>query len=628
MADNGRGFALPVSFLSGEATQILGNELKPALQRNFEYISWFMNAYVPQLVDGVWDLDFPIDSDLVSTNWDGTSPPDLSSEDTGASAGWALDTSEGSMQLEGNLFVGGDISLSGSSTLSSTAFVSGSAGWQIEGDGTAELNDVIVRGALMSLPQGVSFPGSPEDGEVFYRTDLNVSYRYDGNAAAWIEVDQVTDPDRLGTSVVTSAKINDLAVTTGKIDNGAVTNAKIGNAAVDTAQINNAAITSAKIDDLAVTTAKIDDAAITTAKVDTAAITTALIDSAAITTALIDNAAITSAKIDDLAVTNAKIANTTITAAKIANATITDTQIANATITAAKIASLDADDITTGTLTGRRIRTAASGERIDIQPSVDAVYMGFYDSGGTERGSVSLQAADTIMAVSGANGWGAKISSSGSEVEAEGTTAHMIGDSGGEIIAVDSSGVYVGSTGSRGGRFFVNSPSGQVTMKIFRDTSTSTAGVLTMSSDVGGANTQNAFMAADGDWANTNGTYGTISDRRLKVKASIKPARSYLEDLNRLKVRKYRMKGHDQTNLGFVADEVAEVFPGLVRPTEEGYDTVKTSVLIPMMVTALQDVTSQMAALQRKVKTLEEGIESLQKQLTNTFLPNGEDING
>ncbi len=59
-------------------------------------------------------------ADIISDNWDGTVPLDLSSEDTGASAGYALDGSVGSMQLEGNLFLGGSVSVTDGDIFSGT----------------------------------------------------------------------------------------------------------------------------------------------------------------------------------------------------------------------------------------------------------------------------------------------------------------------------------------------------------------------------------------------------------------------------------------------------------------------------------------------------------------------------
>jgi hypothetical protein len=57
--------------------------------------------------------DVLVRGDIESGNWDGVSPLDLSSVDSTATQGFALDSSEGAMQLEGNLFANGDIFFTG-----------------------------------------------------------------------------------------------------------------------------------------------------------------------------------------------------------------------------------------------------------------------------------------------------------------------------------------------------------------------------------------------------------------------------------------------------------------------------------------------------------------------------------
>lgn len=52
-----------------------------------------------------------ITGDLYSSNWDGSIPANLATVDTGASAGYYLDSSVGSGQFEGNLFLGGDLDM-------------------------------------------------------------------------------------------------------------------------------------------------------------------------------------------------------------------------------------------------------------------------------------------------------------------------------------------------------------------------------------------------------------------------------------------------------------------------------------------------------------------------------------
>jgi len=159
---------------------------------------------------------------------------------------------------------------------------------------------------------------------------------------------------------------------------------------VGTAQIQDLAVTTAKIDDLAVTEAKIADAAITNAKIANAAITTAKIGDLQVTGAKIADATITSAKISDL--TFDKITAGTNTASltigsggyiqsanyspgsagfKIdgsGDAEFNDVTVRGALITQSG-SSLNADYITSGTLTGRTVQTASSGTRCIMTPT-------------------------------------------------------------------------------------------------------------------------------------------------------------------------------------------------------------------------------------------------------------------
>lgn len=79
-----------------------------------------------------------IGGDVFSGNWDGTRPADLSSVDAGASLGYYLDSSVGSMQLEGDFWVQGDITLGGEltgGTITGPLFRTAAAGDRIEIDG-------------------------------------------------------------------------------------------------------------------------------------------------------------------------------------------------------------------------------------------------------------------------------------------------------------------------------------------------------------------------------------------------------------------------------------------------------------------------------------------------------------
>jgi hypothetical protein len=117
---------------------------------------------------------------------------------------------------------------------------------------------------------------------------------------------------------------------------------------------------------------------------------------------------------------------------------------------------------------------------------------------------------------------------------------------------------------------------------------------------------EKAYVEIDGDIFNTNGTYGTISDLRLKE--NIVDARDYTEDLMKLRVVKYSLKEDKQdkpTHLGFIAQEVEEVFPNLVETTMteelEDMKAIKMSVLIPMLVKTIQEQQKQIDELKAKI---------------------------
>lgn len=114
-----------------------------------------------------------------------------------------------------------------------------------------------------------------------------------------------------------------------------------------------------------------------------------------------------------------------------------------------------------------------------------------------------------------------------------------------------------------------------------------------------------ALLLNGGSNYNLTGVYGTISD--IRVKENIVPARSYLSDLCKLEVIKYSFKKENSsapTKLGFVAQQVEQVMPGLVEEyndeAESGitnFKAVKTSVLIPMLVQAIQELKAEVDAL-------------------------------
>jgi hypothetical protein len=117
------------------------------------------------------------------------------------------------------------------------------------------------------------------------------------------------------------------------------------------------------------------------------------------------------------------------------------------------------------------------------------------------------------------------------------------------------------------------------------------------------------FRVADsGNVTNTNNSYGAISD--IKLKENISDATSKLSDLLKVKVKNYNFIGSNEKQLGVIAQDIEEIFPGLVEINQdtdkEGNDlgtvtkSVKYSVFVPMLIKAIQELSAKVTALENK----------------------------
>ena len=124
---------------------------------------------------------------------------------------------------------------------------------------------------------------------------------------------------------------------------------------------------------------------------------------------------------------------------------------------------------------------------------------------------------------------------------------------------------------------------------------------------------------ANGTTENLTGTFGTISDRKLKE--NIVDAGSQWDDVKAFQFRKYNFteeSGYDtHTQLGVIAQEIETVSPGLIYEVPDtdidGNDLetvtkrVKTSILYMKAMKALQEAMDRIETLEAKVAALEAG---------------------
>jgi hypothetical protein len=138
--------------------------------------------------------------------------------------------------------------------------------------------------------------------------------------------------------------------------------------------------------------------------------------------------------------------------------------------------------------------------------------------------------------------------------------------------------------------------------------------------------TNNILIYGNGNVQNANNSYGAISD--IKLKENIVDATPKLDNLMKVRIVNYSLKtdlGYESNKqIGVIAQELEQVFPGLVEDIEdfkevevtdeEGNVTkekqslgtvtksVKYSVFIPMLIKSIQEQQAQIEELKAKIK--------------------------
>ena len=129
----------------------------------------------------------------------------------------------------------------------------------------------------------------------------------------------------------------------------------------------------------------------------------------------------------------------------------------------------------------------------------------------------------------------------------------------------------------------------------------------------------------NGNIQNTNNSYGSLSDSKLKE--NIVDANSQWDDIKDIRVRNYNfIKGETHTQLGVVAQEIETVSPGLVYETPDVDDdgnnletvtkSVNYSVLYMKAVKALQEAQTRIETLETQNTTQQTQINDLITRVT------------
>lgn len=126
-------------------------------------------------------------------------------------------------------------------------------------------------------------------------------------------------------------------------------------------------------------------------------------------------------------------------------------------------------------------------------------------------------------------------------------------------------------------------------------------------------NATSVQILANGNIQNTNNSYGSISD--VKLKENILPAKSYLERFMRVQYKTFNFIGSQAKQFGVIAQELEGVFPGLVeevpvfdskgKDTGETQKTVKYSVLAQIQGKVIQEQQQIIELISQRLSQVE-----------------------
>jgi hypothetical protein len=316
---------------------------------------------------------------------------------------------------------------------------------------------------------------------------------------------------------------------------------------------------------------------ITALQIAAGAVTAGAIQADAITGKTITGGTITGARVNGGTISGGFISGGTvsagfITGGTINGATITSTGISGYATTGdiadfitggqvnSNVTSITGGAITSGTITGRTVQSSSNANRIVLN---NADTLDFFSSS-VKRGDLY---GVTVDGLDGIGVTGALDVSSQCYAESFRPTANVI--------------VFQG----------------------YRETSTAGDVVMRLSSNVTSTNNAKFEVDADGDVKSRTNSYAGFSDARYKD--NITAARNYLDDLRQVEVVTFNWQNSDQKLLGVTAQQIQPIFPNMVAEDEDGTLSVRYSVFVPMLLTAVQSLADKVDDLTARIEALE-----------------------
>ena len=250
-----------------------------------------------------------------------------------------------------------------------------------------------------------------------------------------------------------------------------------------------------------------------------------------------------------------------------------------------------------GTLNIGRSRNTSYGSFTKVESGDNLGSIRFYGDDGTDYNTVGAEITATVDAATGSNDLPTRLVFS---TTADGASSPT------ERMRIASTGLIATLSGSGADSFYSNTVEGAgTTYNLFRGGHSATSTI---------SSTASIRIYTNGNVQNTNNSYGSLSD--IKLKENIVDAGSQWGDFKALQVRNYNLKeGQTHRQIGLIAQEVEPISPGLVYESpdrdEDGNDlgtvtkSVNYSVLYMKAVKALQEAMERIETLEAKVAALE-----------------------
>jgi hypothetical protein len=259
-------------------------------------------------------------------------------------------------------------------------------------------------------------------------------------------------------------------------------------------------------------------------------------------------------------------------------------------------------DATVANIHARKQSDGSSDLVLLPSPSTGDVFDLIYMDGSAARVGINTSAPATTLDVNGDVTIADKIIHSGdtnTAIRFPAADTVTVETAGNERLRVHSTGDVSINSAAAGIATTAGGASWQASgfHAIYRNSSTAAEGIVGYYSNWGATQREVTRFQVDGNILNFNNSYGALSD--ASIKENIEDATPKLDALKQVRVVNFNRIGDpDNKQIGMVAQELEAIWPKLISEDQDGLKSIKYSVLVPILVKAVQELAD-------KVETLE-----------------------